>query len=515
MKNWLLSFLWLVPFLAFSQNEFYNAGALVYIQPQAILHVQGTVTNQDLASSQLYNDGTLEIEGNLTTTGTNNIFSYYTPSVNTAVKFVGNNTKQEIAGSFGTTGNQQIYNLVVSQKSAADTVELENSISINGSLVFGSQHYTTTYHPSAYWTDNGSTGLLKTFSGTVNPGPYTQYVLNITNSLTDAISGYPAMEMTAPVGQNPNTGFVLTSGVRGNPLGLSTYTGLQRNVSLLAAYDFPVGTIAHGYNALQMNMTNLPSGAVSIAAGFNDGTSRTDGFEGGLTDEIICSVCSPNGTPGPPAAGQPSFNYYFTSNPCSATDGPLWVILQQSTKNSGYWSVGSTSADNTYQYWVKGIMNNFTDDGSPLGTWRILQDKNGSGVSRYYTDPTTDDWTSQITSTIPTPMDLIYYSAYTTVHGATNTSCYPLELNDANFGVPGGIYTGGGHFASFRENENNALPVTLVSLTAMPVSNQYIQVAWETSLEINNSGFEVQRSTDGVNFADMGWVAGHGNTTVP
>jgi Secretion system C-terminal sorting domain len=325
--------------------------------------------------------------------------------------------------------------------------------------------------------------------------------------------------MASPVSLSPATGYVLTSGVRGNPTGISTYTGLQRNDSLLAAYDYPIGTIAHGYNALQMNMTSIPtSGALGIVAGFSDGTSRPDGFEGGLTDELICSACSPNGTPGIPAAGQPSFNYYFATNPCSSTDGPLWVILQQSNKNNGYWSIGSPTSDN-YQYWVKGIMNNFTDDGSPMGTWRILQDNNGgysnAGVTRYYTDPTPDDWTSQITSSIPTPLDLIYYSAYTATHGATAPSCFALELNDANFGVPGSIYTGGGHFASFRENENNALPVTLVSLTATPVNNQYIQVAWQTSMEINNSGFEVERSTDGINFTDLGWVNGHGSTTTP
>ena len=36
---------------------------------------------------------------------------------------------------------------------------------------------------------------------------------------------------------------------------------------------------------------------------------------------------------------------------------------------------------------------------------------------------------------------------------------------------------------------------------------------WTTVLEVNDLGFTVQRSTDGVNFSNIGWVAGQGNST--
>lgn len=56
------------------------------------------------------------------------------------------------------------------------------------------------------------------------------------------------------------------------------------------------------------------------------------------------------------------------------------------------------------------------------------------------------------------------------------------------------------------------LPVELVSLNASAEDNTHINVEWITATEINNMGFEVQRSTDGVNFDVIGWVDGNGTT---
>ncbi len=58
------------------------------------------------------------------------------------------------------------------------------------------------------------------------------------------------------------------------------------------------------------------------------------------------------------------------------------------------------------------------------------------------------------------------------------------------------------------------LPVKLVSFTATP--NQVLEVVeteWVTSLEINNDYFVVERSEDGINFNEVGRLAGAGNYT--
>ena len=42
----------------------------------------------------------------------------------------------------------------------------------------------------------------------------------------------------------------------------------------------------------------------------------------------------------------------------------------------------------------------------------------------------------------------------------------------------------------------------------------HILLEWITESEIDNSGFEIQRSTDGHNFNAIGWVDGNGTTDI-
>jgi hypothetical protein len=58
----------------------------------------------------------------------------------------------------------------------------------------------------------------------------------------------------------------------------------------------------------------------------------------------------------------------------------------------------------------------------------------------------------------------------------------------------------------------NPLPVTLTTLKAI-ATDKSIKVEWATAAEINNKGFEVQRSENGINFAVVGWVEGNGFST--
>ncbi len=69
--------------------------------------------------------------------------------------------------------------------------------------------------------------------------------------------------------------------------------------------------------------------------------------------------------------------------------------------------------------------------------------------------------------------------------------------------------TGGFGFSS----PGTGLPVKLLYFTASTVDNNYIKLDWSTSLEIDNKGFDIERSTDGIRFDKIGWVDGHGNAT--
>jgi len=57
-----------------------------------------------------------------------------------------------------------------------------------------------------------------------------------------------------------------------------------------------------------------------------------------------------------------------------------------------------------------------------------------------------------------------------------------------------------------------SLPITLTSFTAN-IRNKTAVLNWQTATETNNSGFEIQKSKDGINWEKTGWQAGQGNTT--
>lgn len=55
-------------------------------------------------------------------------------------------------------------------------------------------------------------------------------------------------------------------------------------------------------------------------------------------------------------------------------------------------------------------------------------------------------------------------------------------------------------------------PVEMLSFQASLVNQHDAQLDWQTASEQNNRGFQVQRSTDNVNFQNIGWVNGGGTT---
>ncbi|GJM34998.1 MAG: hypothetical protein DHS20C18_39990 [Saprospiraceae bacterium] len=61
---------------------------------------------------------------------------------------------------------------------------------------------------------------------------------------------------------------------------------------------------------------------------------------------------------------------------------------------------------------------------------------------------------------------------------------------------------------------NLVLPVELSSFTAKPLDDA-VQLAWVTNSEINNAGFEIERSKDGKIFERLGTVPGNGTTNTP
>lgn len=61
-------------------------------------------------------------------------------------------------------------------------------------------------------------------------------------------------------------------------------------------------------------------------------------------------------------------------------------------------------------------------------------------------------------------------------------------------------------------SEQAALPVKLISFEGKAVGEGTL-LTWVTAGETENKGFDVQKSTDGINFSTIGWVEGHHTTS--
>lgn len=59
----------------------------------------------------------------------------------------------------------------------------------------------------------------------------------------------------------------------------------------------------------------------------------------------------------------------------------------------------------------------------------------------------------------------------------------------------------------------STLPITLLNLSASP-KGKTVTLHWTTSSELNNRGYDIQRSSDGVNWSTIGFVAGAGNSSM-
>lgn len=456
----------LLLFPTFSFAQIINKGSEIYSQTGAYIHVKGAFINN---GGSVKNDGIIEVDGDFENRAGSS-FTVYNDNNSTerAVKFVGAGT-QVVKGDMS-SANASFYNLVIDKANATDAVEMQTAVNVDGSVVFGAATTSSSYLPSALYTNNNQKGLIKTFSGT------DEYVLAITNGSRDAIAGYPELVMNG----NPATAYIVTKGERGSANG-----GLQRRVNSNSAYVFPIGTEEHGFNGVRMNFNQIPAGGGNIIGKFSDGSDAASGAAGVISQQY--DDYNGNGYV------NPGYNRYFSANPCN-NGAPQWIALEDAIVNHGYWSFAADADNGGYSYVVETFPNNFVNLGTDLDVTRTVKYDAAYGYN-----PSAEVWNSFIDS-VSSANDLLEYSRNT-------GTCYTGK------GIPGGVYTGMAHFALKGARTNNALPVQMVYLTAAP-KQKAIEVAWATAVEINNRGFEVQRSTDGINFTTIGWVNGHNNSTV-
>jgi hypothetical protein len=68
------------------------------------------------------------------------------------------------------------------------------------------------------------------------------------------------------------------------------------------------------------------------------------------------------------------------------------------------------------------------------------------------------------------------------------------------------------YFTTFTVLTETIIPVELKGFWAKKQANSDVLLSWETATEIDNAGFDVEKSTDGTDFSSMGFVKGAGNS---
>ena len=226
------------------------------------------------------------------------------------------------------------------------------------------------------------------------------------------------------------------------------------NPSISTTYIFPTGNAGDFYNPIQLE--NLSGNAGKISVSFSSENLGPINFTG----TVDCSE------------GNPA--YSGTASTVVQSNDDNTDIEYINMTSQGVWDISSVTS---YDYDLVAYPNTANTNVNPsaTGQYRLLQRPSG--------DDPSSDWTPFALSGNP----------------CVNTSNY-FEL----------VGTGFSDFSIFGAvgNESGALPVELIDFYAQVIDNEFVKLKWTTASEINNQGFEIERSLDGKTFEKIGWRDG-------
>jgi len=143
-------------------------------------------------------------------------------------------------------------------------------------------------------------------------------------------------------------------------------------------------------------------------------------------------------------------------------------------------------------------------------------------ITMYYTNAEINTWATQSGNSVANikiiSVDNHAVSAVTpTNQYASSVEAWPTNTavyNSTNYAFSATLYSVGTVEGFGVGAPDIILPVSMLDLTGSLVKGNGL-LNWKTSTEINNKGFEVQKSTDGRTFTNIGFVNGNGTTNVP
>lgn len=269
------------------------------------------------------------------------------------------------------------------------------------------------------------------------------------------------------------------TGTFGNNYSNYVVGNLKRAVVAGNTYEYPIGSETFatgntGYNPVVVDVATTPDASNTIVASFNplSDIGNISFLDGGSNGTYDCS-----GVGGSP-------NQQFD--------------LNSMVTDFGYWNL---TADNStgwdYDLDAYPSPELFVSNSSAL-MMKMIKAPGGSAAPGFA-------WGSHVLSSgdMCSAVNVVGSTMYDFVLGS-----YPGSPIDHIFATSLNSFSDFG----IAKSGGVALPIELVTLRANPVNNEFIRVDWITATEVNNAGFEVQRSTDGVNFKEIGWVDGSGNS---
>jgi hypothetical protein len=412
------------------------------------LRVNGSIYNED--GDFTNSGGLIEVSGDWVNDVVIN--NYISTGIE---RFVGN-TNQAIDGTWnGTTGNRnQFYDLEIHKTSATGQyVSMNTNVNINSS---GGLSFTGTH------------GIVRTdvMSHGSDGSAYARelYIRNPSNS---KFSGYST-------GNGATTRYIEGK--------------LRRQINGTGSFYFPIGVAPASLDGMEAFEIDFSSNPNNNFLGYLQPATMAP-----IHRNILCDIGkdpNPNATnPFPDCVGGP--------------DGYLDLfILEASNDLSHEWVVTPSGSTTGYDYDISFFPGTALDPHT------------------YYA--------------VPTSCTGVYAGQLLRVVGKNGVPGGDASIGP--FGIPFGGLTGYEYcdldftpsslditlsnqtsFSSFRilgtsSSNFTVLPVELIRFEVKAINEEYLQLTWVTASEVNNAGFEIERSVDGIQFITIGYVEGQGTT---